>query len=444
MAVVKTVGTVTPHQAASWLHSLSQGDAVVVDLALGKSYVEQTQNDESPGAYSYFSSWGPSWDMNDLKPTLGGPGGYYLSTFPMTEGGVAVMSGTSMATPHLAGVYALLAEARGTNDPNALKAILAATAKPTRWFNGEKIGKQFAPVVQQGGGEVRAHDAAHLEIIPSKTSFSLGDSDHFEGNQTFSLENNGNEDATVFLAHLKAPTAYHFQPGTRLTSIFPPAIVDDSAEVSFESTEVVVPAGGKTKVTFSVNPPSHLDEKILPNYGGYIKLTSPDAPTLTIPFFGILGSLYDTPVLVREDVKYVDSGDLGTEIPANRTFTIPRPEDGDNPNDLYGKGPTANIQLMLGSPTLRVDIIPLSDVDMPTKNWLGYSTVGQVPSYPRQWVTTGNIFRVFVGMTSDGTIVPNGAYRFVLSALRVYGDEENEDDWDIIELPPFNIKYEEG
>lgn len=444
MAVVKVVGTVTPHQAASWLHSLSQDNEIVVDLHHGKSYVEQTENDESPGAYSFFSSWGPTWDMNDLKPTFGGPGGYYLSTFPTSEGGVAVMSGTSMATPHLAGVYALIAEARGTNDPNELKSILAATAKPTRWFNGEKVGKQFAPVVQQGGGEVRAFDAAHLKVVPSKTSISLGDSDHFEGNQTLSLSNTGEEDATFFLAHLKAPTAYHFQPGTRLTSVFPPPIVDDGAEVDFEATEVIVPAGGKANVTFSVIPPSHLDERILPNYGGYIKLTSPDGPTLTIPFFGIIGSLYDTPVLVREDVKYVDSGDLNTEIPANRTFEIPRPMEDDNADELYGRGPLANIQLMMGSAMLRVDISPISDVDMPTKNWLGYKTVGQVPSYPLEWATSGNMFRGFFGMTADGDIVPNGAYRFVLSALRVYGDEENEDDWDVVELPAFNIEYEEA
>lgn len=352
------------------------------------------------------------------------------------------MSGTSMATPHMAGVYALLAEARGSKDPDELRSVLAATAKPRKWFNGDKIGAQFAPVVQQGSGEIRAHDAAHLQVIPSTTSISLGDSDHLEGNQTFGLSNMGDKDVNIFLAHLKAPTAYHFQPGTRVTAVFPPAIVDDAAEVEFESTEIVVPAGGKANVTMSVIPPTHLDEKILPTYGGYVKLTSPDAPTLTIPYFGIVGSLYDTPVIIHQDIKYVDSGDLNTEIPGNKTFLMPRPEEGVDPDTLYGRGPTANVQLMMGTALLRADIVPLSDIDMPTEQWLGYETVGQVPSYPREWATTGNIFRAFVGMTAKGDIVPDGTYKFVLSALRVYGEAEFEDDWDVVELPPFHIKYE--
>ena len=432
---------VTPHQATAWLHAMSQDKEIIVDMHLGKSYVEQTKNDESPGVYSFFSSWGPTWDMSDLKPTFGAPGGYYLSTFPVSEGGVAVMSGTSMAAPHMAGVYALLAEARGTKNPKELMSILASTAELTKWYDREKIGTQLAPVVQQGSGEVRAYDAAHLKVFPDKNSVSLGDSDHFEGNQTFSLKNTGDVDATFFLAHRKAPTAYHFQPGTRLTPVLSPSIVDDAAEVVFESAEIVVPAGGKANVSFSVIPPSNLDEKILPVYGGYIKLTSPDAPTLTVPYFGIHGSLRDTPVLIREDVKYVDSGDLNTEIPANVTFEIPRPQKGEDPDSLYGRGPTANIQFMMGSRLLRVDVVPLGKVGLPTKEWLGYQTVGQVPSYPREWVTSGTIFRNFVGMTAEGNIVPNGSYKFVLSAVRVYGDKDNEDDWDVVELPAFNIKY---
>jgi len=49
VAVVKAVGVVTPHQAAAWLHAISQDKEIVVDMRLGESYVEQTKNDESPG-----------------------------------------------------------------------------------------------------------------------------------------------------------------------------------------------------------------------------------------------------------------------------------------------------------------------------------------------------------------------------------------------------------
>ena len=59
------------------------------------------------GELSEFSSWGLSVD-GDLKPEILAPGGNVFST--INKGNYISMSGTSIATPHVAGAIALMSE----------------------------------------------------------------------------------------------------------------------------------------------------------------------------------------------------------------------------------------------------------------------------------------------------------------------------------------------
>jgi subtilisin family serine protease len=82
------------------------------------------------GAVADFSSRGPV--SGSAKPDVLAPGDGVLSALP--GGGYGVLSGTSMAAPHIAGVVALMwsANRKLIGDVAGTRRILAATAGPAR------------------------------------------------------------------------------------------------------------------------------------------------------------------------------------------------------------------------------------------------------------------------------------------------------------------------
>lgn len=80
-----------------------------------------------------FSSRGPvAWDgVEQVKPQVSAPGQDIFSTWPLAldPDGYNTISGTSMATPHVTGVIALLLEAEPDLSVNGIREVLTSTAR---------------------------------------------------------------------------------------------------------------------------------------------------------------------------------------------------------------------------------------------------------------------------------------------------------------------------
>ncbi|KOV89924.1 S8 family serine peptidase [Nocardia sp. NRRL S-836] len=118
-----------------------------------------------------FSSRGPRWTNNAIKPDITAPGVDIAAAkakngrigTPVDEGHVA-LSGTSMATPHVAGAAAVLAAQHPTWKAGDLKAALMNSAKP----NPELT------VYDQGAGRLDVDKAVSGSVSTDAGSLSLG------------------------------------------------------------------------------------------------------------------------------------------------------------------------------------------------------------------------------------------------------------------------------
>ncbi|MER5294986.1 S8 family serine peptidase [Streptomyces pharetrae] len=151
---------------------------------------------DSADEAAYFTSAGPRHGDHALKPDLAAPGvGILAARSSLGEGSGAytAMSGTSMATPHVAGVAALLAERHPDWSGARLKDALMSTSTPLD-----------ASAYTLGAGRVSVPDAVRARVTATG-SVDLGFFGWpYEANEpvtrTVTYTNSGNEPVTLDLS----------------------------------------------------------------------------------------------------------------------------------------------------------------------------------------------------------------------------------------------------
>ncbi|KAH9882689.1 hypothetical protein J1614_000925 [Plenodomus biglobosus] len=427
---IQGVAKVVPYVAEHWLSLLSQGATVSVTVPANgtQTHFEELENNETGGYVTgYLSSWGPTWELS-MTPELVSPGENILSTYPTAKGSYSVLTGTSMAAPLVAGIYAMLGEVYGKLESVRLRRILTHTAKPLPWHDGKTAYPDIlAPVAQQGGGIIQAWNAAHTTLEIDVDSLMLNDTEHFVGTHTFSVKNTGSADEVLELSHRKAVTMYTMDPQSPVVrpSLFPNAIAESWATVSFSSERITVPAGQSANVTVEFTPPAGLNASLLPIYSGYIAV----ADKLHLPYLGAAGNMRDVPVIMTENA-YLASGYV--PAPANTSYTISRPDPQNPPmadeGDIFNS-PNMYISPWVGTTMLRVEVLQ------------GNRTLGALAGFPQTYLPRQEMRAFFKGLLADGRVLDEGSYRMRAMALRIFGNEERKEDWDVVESTTFGIKY---
>jgi len=116
-----------------------------------------------------FSSGGPSGIDLGFKPDVSAPGVNIFSSVPT---GWDTFSGTSMASPHVAGGAALLLQRHPTWTPAQVKSALVLTGRPV-WT--DSTHKREVPATREGGGliDLVAADTPLVFATPTDVSFGF-------------------------------------------------------------------------------------------------------------------------------------------------------------------------------------------------------------------------------------------------------------------------------
>ena len=270
---------------------------------------------------SAFSSWGVTPDLR-LKPEVSAPGGNIYSAVP---GGIyEFKSGTSMATPQMAGVSALVLQ-RVENDPlfasmstrekvDVVQNLIMGTAAPIV-DPLQDTGAPYSPR-KQGSGLANVLAATTSSVYPtvvgaperSRPKADLGDGTkgwHFD----VTLHNLSGAEATYELSSQALSEIVEGGFFTGKSADWRGKGVDiaySGAAVSGtdEGATITVPANGEATVGVDVKPGADFDSSVAQNtpngtfLDGFVRFTSKTAsqPDLTVPYLGFYGNWGKAPI----------------------------------------------------------------------------------------------------------------------------------------------------
>lgn len=307
---------------------------------------------KSTPSMSTFSSWGPTPELQ-IKPEITGIGGSVYSAY--TNGGYAYASGTSMASPYVAGILALVKQSIQANYPsltdeeiyNAVYQRVMSTADILTDLNGN-----YYPVRQQGAGLINAVSAIESEAYiyvqnSSKTKIELGDDKECRGiyNLTFRVMNLSASPITYFvdpivLADEVSSDGYTLtQMGKVLEGAAYTVRVAEGG--SADGYYITVDAQGYAVVTVRIELSEKDKAYITDNfeYGTYVEgwviLRPSDAEkcTLSIPYLTFFGDWTSLPILDSDIYNLDDTLTTGAFlyaynyfyyfVPGSYTFSLP-------------------------------------------------------------------------------------------------------------------------
>src|SRR5437773_4910242 len=132
------------------------------------------------GNMAAFSSRGPSYSYNSIKPDIGAVGTDIISAEAGTATGRTPFAGTSASAPVVTGTVALLVDAFPARTPSEIKQMLMNTADTNIGLNPAKCPGVGAPISRIGSGEVRVDRAVNTKTTawdnaaPIAVSLSFG------------------------------------------------------------------------------------------------------------------------------------------------------------------------------------------------------------------------------------------------------------------------------
>ncbi len=413
--------------------SQADGDFLVANPQSSLTWTANRINAVNPtgGLISSFSSYGLNAELT-AKPDIGAPGGLIRSAYPLELGGAAIISGTSMSSPHVAGAAALLMESRPSLQTERYRDVLQNSADPKGLSLAPAAGLEF--VHRQGAGMVDIDDSilSTTTVLPGKLSLGEGPGPH---TKTLTVSNGGSSAVTYDLSHVPALVT---GPSSNPANIHPFAfgIFIAPATVAFGSSSITVPAGGSetVDVTISNGLPS------LFQYGGYVVLTPQGGGQVyRVPYAGIGGD-YQAAVAMPTRAPFPA---VGKEV-APGSFDLASPTEVWTLQSL-DEIPNLLLHFDYQSRRLEIEVVKASNGQ---KLHPVFSNVYEESFLPRN--STATAFFAFpwngtrmhdsgLGTPDHRKVVPDGQYRLIVKVLKALGDANNPAHWETWTSPTITI-----
>ncbi|KAI0319168.1 pyrolysin [Amylostereum chailletii] len=411
------------------------------------------------GLVSDFSTYGPSNDMY-FKPALAAPGGNIISTIPVALGSYAVESGTSMATPFMAGSAALLLSVQGTSKQvsTSVRDLFQTTAQ--RVASSHTDADPLQTLTQQGAGLINVYKALHTKTIVSPGQLLLNDTANYRGVQTFTVRNTDKTWKAYNLTHVPAGTAVTVTAGGIYPAVGPVPLSANYATVKLSSKAFTLfPGQSKTIVAF-IEPPTGIDKSTYPVFSGFIEIAS-GTETTHVSYLGLAASLKDKQILDHSDEIF------GVPIPAVLNSAGNAQTNATNYTFKGDDFPTVLAYLAFGTPVFRVDVVKpdikfngtlnTRDVEergvldprffsFPHKNTFAQVAIvgalSETDFLSRSTSSDGGYVTLAFNSAqfANGTAIPDGSYRFLVRALKVTGDITKEADYESWLSPVIGVK----
>jgi subtilisin family serine protease len=268
---------------------LADGNAIKAQLGTG---VNATLNFTHLGdTVSASSSRGARRGDNGPKPDISAPGTNIISTGFSTGNLSATMTGTSMASPHVAGAMALLRQLHPTWSVEELKALVMNTANHDLFTGINGTGSKFG-VARVGAGRIDLADASNDEVIAYSDDASGGVSVSFGApevvgtatiQRTVRVANKGAVDASYDLSYVALTDApgvtYSFPDGPNVT-VLAGGSTTFTVQLDANAAAMKHPRDATMAAVQGANPRYYMTEE-----SGYVTLTPSSGTALRLPLY---------------------------------------------------------------------------------------------------------------------------------------------------------------
>lgn len=389
-----------------------------------------------------------------------------MSTMPLSLGSYAVMSGTSMSAPLVAGAAALLLQVKGKSAATAKAArnLFETTAVSVPASHDEQSLPQT--LTQQGAGLVNVYNAIFAKTLVHPGQLILNDTSNFVRRHTFVVRNTDTKLKRYSLSHVPAGTVLTVQENSIMASLGMPEQIAAAATVTLKPSQFTLRPGKQRTITATFTAPQNLDASRYPVYSGFIQVSGP-GENYHVSYLGLAASLKDKQVVDNTDLMFnemlpmlVSFDDQPQREARDYTFT----------EEDY---PTFVFRLVFGSPLVRIDLVApdikiatnlhrRGELDerhgkkknrngkkkkhdhhftFPTRHRKGsftsVKTIGVLSE--EKFVSRNDEFPELNGwytmpfnqpLFADGSVIPNGQYRMLFRALKVTGNPNRQEDYE--------------